>query len=469
MRKRILVRLSLALVVIFTFCSCRTDDFSNYTNNPDDQFQNRKFSVLTRKQVENIGGLIEKVQNVENNMIKENGADSFLKINQDSLLQGTLIKKDSVLLIESNGNETYTFKISRSSGSYAVENLVLRKNADGSFTGVLMKYDLTKSEREIIGLGHSLDLTNKVQVFPIENLDMQARIVSQTSGCYTVTWETGICASGQHSYGQPCDLVGEDRAGVSQIISVSNKCTGAAVSDISVDTDDNPNAGGGLDTGVWGVGGDGELLNNTPCSIIKQQNNGVYKDKIKYLKTKTGDAREYGFRVSKATTVLGVQYQELSNAVGTNTIEFKFFNTTYGAIHTHFETLVPVFSPDDVNSFIGLLKNAYNNNIPLEEVFLTLVNPDGTVYQLRGDGIDVANLEIFSDTAIDILNSTYKNDTKYNLTKANQSSEYYQAQFLKFMRDYMNIPGAKFYSIDSDDKATEIYLSGNTRKRNECP
>lgn len=203
--------------------------------------------------------------------------------------------------------------------------------------------------------------------------------------------------------------------------------------------------------------------NNNPCAKLKAQNNdATFKAKIDYLKTKTGESFEYGFRVNNPSPgQTATQYQQLSNAVGSNTIDFKFFNTTYGYMHSHFERLIPIFSPDDINTFIKLLINAHNNNIPQENVFMNVVNPDGTIYQLRGDNINVGNLTIYEQNIIDKeLNNIYIND--YKIGEPNQSAEFYQENFLKFMKDNMNINGAKMYSIDNNGKASQLSLNGNS-------
>lgn len=223
----------------------------------------------------------------------------------------------------------------------------------------------------------------------------------------------------------------------------------------------NPNPQG--PTYPYPGGGGTQSQPQTPCAKLKIQNNdATYKAKVDYLKTKTGESFEYGFRVNNPPPgQTATQYQQLSNVVGSNTIDFKFFNTTYGYMHSHHERLIPIFSPDDINTFIKLLINANNNGIPQENVFMNVVNPDGTVYQLRGDGIDVASLSIFDQNTIDTeLNKKYVND--YDLAKANQSPEFYQKNFLKFMRDKMNINGAKMYSIDSNGKSSQISLNGNS-------
>ena len=137
----------LLCLFFFTLISCRTDDFSNTNTTPENQFQNRKFSILNKKQVENIDGLLEKVQNAEKAIFsKENNANDFSKLNQDSLLQGRSINVNSVLLIEDHKSRTYTFKIDGASSSSVVENLVVKENADNTFLGCLCNTALMKTK-----------------------------------------------------------------------------------------------------------------------------------------------------------------------------------------------------------------------------------------------------------------------------------------------------------------------------------
>lgn len=117
-----------------------------------------------------------------------------------------------------------------------------------------------------------------------------------------------------------------------------------------------------------------------------------------------------------------------------------------------------------------MLINASNNNIPLDTVFMTLVNPDGTTYQLWGSNdINVNNLSIFDQNTIEtILNNKYS--AEYDLAKPNQSSQFYQEKFLKFMKEKMNVVGSKFYSIDDSGNASQISISqGSLDFPTPCP
>ncbi|MNU15611.1 hypothetical protein D3C71_37530 [compost metagenome] len=391
MKKKLLLRLCFILMVALTAYSCRTDHFPEQQTDFENQFQNRKFYVLNAKEVKAMPGLLDKVQAIQqNSMVRNTEIQTTSKTNQDSLLQGSIIDTDSVLVIENNGSKTYTFKITRDSASPIVENLVLKKNEDESFSGVMLKYNFTEQDKQISSLGHSVDYTNKIEVFPIENLNIAARVVSQTAGCYTIVWETGLCGAGLHSYGQSCNLTGDERAGVPQVISVTNSC---AVSTITEYSDGQP-SGGGYDTGAWGTGGgsgDGEEEILTTCEKLNREN---LKLKEFFQKTK------FQGRLSEISTDIATATAEKSFSFGVGTSVSKpeavtpikigypnvgnvSFSVTYpnmrvyGALHTH-----PKFSDYKGFSASDLFMFGAANKINPDFQYFIVKAYDGSVYGL---------------------------------------------------------------------------------------
>lgn len=129
------------------------------------------------------------------------------------------------------------------------------------------------------------------------------------------------------------------------------------------------------------------------------KNKSEYAKNSKYLESKTSATTESGFRVGDpvpGSNQVGTQFQELSNKPGdgNGSLDFNIFGTTYGIMHSHYDTLISIFSPDDVNLFIQLLKNAKANGIPVNKVFISVVTVDGT-YQLRGNNIDPDKLTMY--------------------------------------------------------------------------
>ncbi|MDH6253458.1 hypothetical protein M2347_003185 [Chryseobacterium sp. H1D6B] len=227
------------------------------------------------------------------------------------------------------------------------------------------------------------------------------------------------------------------------------------------DPGDFPYPGGG--------GGTPEIPLENPCTKLGAQTADVaFKSKTDFLKTKFNDSNESGFRVGSpvpGSGQTGNQYQQLSNKPGTNNLDFKIFNTTNGIMHSHYDVLIPIFSPGDINLFIQLLQNAQANNIPLSEVFLSVVTSQG-VYQLRGDGINVDNLTMYTDNQIETFNGIYSG----MIGSPNISKEDLQKGFLKFMKENMNIDGAKLYETSTSGDNKELYLNGNNNLASAtCP
>ncbi|WP_139421013.1 hypothetical protein [Chryseobacterium mulctrae] len=391
MKKNLLLRLCLILTLVLVVHSCRTDDYYYQQTDSENQFQNRKFYVLNAKEVKGIPGLWEKVHNIQQNVMIHNiGIKAISKNNQDSLLQGGTIDTDSVLVIENNGSKTYTFKITRDSASPIVENLVLKKNEDESFSGIMLKYNFTEQEKKISSLGHAVDFTNKIEVFPIENLNISARVVSQISGCYTIVWETGLCSAGLHSYGQSCNLTGDERAGVPQVISVTSSC---AVSTITEYTDGQP-SGGGYDTGAWGTGGgsgDGEEEILNTCEKLNRENlklkeffqktkfQGRLTDISTDIATNTAE-KSFSFGVGtsvskpEAVTPIKIGYPNVGNV----SIAVTYPNMrVYGALHTH-----PKFSEYRSFSASDLFMLGAANKINPDFQYFIVKAYDGSVYGL---------------------------------------------------------------------------------------
>jgi hypothetical protein len=44
-----------------------------------------------------------------------------------------------------------------------------------------------------------------------------------------------------------------------------------------------------------------------------------------------------------------------------------------------------------------------------------------------------------------------------------------EKEFLKFVRDKMNMTGLKLFKVENNGKNTEIYLENGSRKTNPCP
>ena len=163
----------------------------------------------------------------------------------------------------------------------------------------------------------------------------------------------------------------------------------------------------------------------------------------------------------------------------------KVFANTFGLMHSHYDTLFPMFSPGDILFFNQWINYVYNNNQltnpstpvpPLENIFFTLVTSNGN-YMLRFDSTSVPSQfpTSYSD-ALESLNFVYINDYLDKAKSvANVSGDVsfdmdrLEKEFLKFARDHMNMPGMKLYKTESNGTNTEIYLENGNRKTKKCP
>lgn len=470
-------RLLMLLLTSLLLWNCRSD--LTVSENQERNTSKIKIFFLNKKQIQNVNGLLSKINKIESKNLRKTSSKSL----QDSLLYGATIDTESAVLMQNEGKNTYTFKISRDSNSPIVENLVLKKNADSTFSGVLLKYNFTPTERQLSEKGSVIDLTNKVSVFPIENLNLSARIVTQVSGCYKITWETGMCGANLHDFAHYDECRDEVKPKIAEIIFVDNRCISPqpAVSVISEYTE-------GYDTTVYYGPSGGYVPESNPCEkILTSTNDDKYKNNITSLEGTTNQDHENGFRLGTpvlGTTQTGTQNQFLQNKPGTLVVDMSIFPNTFALMHTHYDSLNdPMLSPEDLwlfNKWIVWAKN-YNDNpstnpkIPINNLTLTVVTSQGN-YMFSFDGTNIEALPDYTQDQYDILNDYYiDNVIKSGMTVANVSGsvsfdmEKIEENFLKFIQNKMNMTGLKLYKVNSDGTNTQLYLENNHRKAVPCP
>lgn len=199
-----------------------------------------------------------------------------------------------------------------------------------------------------------------------------------------------------------------------------------------------------------------------PCNQLKTQNTDAnFKAKITELEKKTRLTNETGYAQKKDGT-----YQTLTNSGG-DQLDFAIDATTIGFMHTHLDPYesgkfdsdgnpeirspIQMFSPADIKSFILLLVNANKNNIPLSDVYGTMVASNG-VYQLRFEG---SYSDINTGLNFDNLNAKYKDyfGNISNLEKA----------FALFLKEQIGINGISLYKLKSDGTSEKKSLDTNNK------
>ncbi|WP_288442606.1 hypothetical protein [uncultured Chryseobacterium sp.] len=119
--------------------------------------QDLRASVLRFHEISNNTPLLQKVKQLQTELFSSNK----LLGKNNSILDGATISTDKVILVENGTQKTYTFPVKRASKSSGLENLVLKQNADGTFSGVLIQYDITPLQKDLFVLGEEVDMKNK--------------------------------------------------------------------------------------------------------------------------------------------------------------------------------------------------------------------------------------------------------------------------------------------------------------------
>lgn len=201
MKKNNLLKTVLLFVFTFLFLQgCRNENV--FENSKQDLTKKIKISVIKNNNIIKNTKVFEEITKIQNEKLNKK---SYGKTIQDSVLEGATILTENVMLAEEGEKKTYTFQLKRSFKTSKIENLVLKKNIDSTYSGILIQYDITPEEKELFVNGHDVDLKNKIKIYDINKIKLSSRTVVDVIGCYEITWELGWCSSGQHMSGQDSD------------------------------------------------------------------------------------------------------------------------------------------------------------------------------------------------------------------------------------------------------------------------
>lgn len=460
----------LLMVFIFSLNACRNESLLENSSNVSLK-KNFKISEIKNNEIFKDKTIAREIFKIQTEKLGKNFSARSI---QDSVLDGAIILTENVLLIDNGTQKTYTFPIKRSYISSKLENLVLKKNADSTFSGTLIQYDLTKEEKALMLSGHFVDLKNKFQIFDLNKLAIQSRLATEAYGCYIITWETGVCASGQHGYGEGgCTLTGSQAAGSPTVISVVNTCGGGGDDNGGTNDPNFPNntdtsGGGNAGSDTTPYNGDLNLppmlKNDTDCNKAKAiYDNTSVKSRYDLLKTHTRDPQEtgYGFKtISIANGGTTTMTEPLNpDTVSPDQMHLIIQSTSFGYIHTHIEKEQPklavkIFSPADINTFLAYLHNAKEKNIPLGNIFGGLLaeeyggsGTDFFIYQIQynGNGTDLPP-ELTEEQKATFRNDYLEEATKYLTEDFNISHYNMQKIFFKTL-EKMNLKNCVLFKI----------------------
>ncbi|HFK5528427.1 TPA: hypothetical protein ACGZ99_002491 [Elizabethkingia anophelis] len=230
-----------------------------------------------------------------------------------------------------------------------------------------------------------------------------------------------------------------------------------------------------------GGGGGESLPTDDSCNKNKSiTNNATFKENVKALEGKTSDGSEFGYRMSLPIPN-GNPNQFLTSKVGSKQVDMSVFPNTYGIMHSHYDGLYPMFSPEDLIMFDRWVNYVYNNNqvqnpgtpIPqLDDIFLTVITSEGT-YMLKFDpNIIPTQLPNYTQKEFDNLNTDYENALNEGIKVANVSGNVsydmktIEKGFLKFVTDKMNIPGLKLIRVENEGNTEFTTQNGQVKEKN---
>lgn len=156
MKNKFILWLSLLIAFNLIFNSCRTEDMYQ---KDERQKQDLRASVLRFQEISTNTPLVKKINQLQLELFS---SSNLLKKN-NSVLDGATISTDRIILVEKGNQKTYTFPLKRTSKNSGLENLVLKQNADGTFSGVLIQYDITPLEKDLFVLGEEIDMKDKIK------------------------------------------------------------------------------------------------------------------------------------------------------------------------------------------------------------------------------------------------------------------------------------------------------------------
>ena len=194
----------------------------------------------------------------------------------------------------------------------------------------------------------------------------------------------------------------------------------------------------------------GNCVKRNPCDELQNlQNNASYSAKISELKGKTGLRKETGYLQNKDGS-----FTKLSVTNNGHSLSIKSFSNSIGYMHTHInayedgvdedgnivmKTPIHMFSPQDVISFLSMVKRAWGSKTPMSQLYATMVSSTGT-YTLKFVGNPAKIPNSFNKKN---LTETYKKLMK----RTNK-----EKGFLKFLKHHIGVEGIQLYKVKNNEK-----------------
>ncbi len=239
-------------IALLFLSSCRQDllpEKETYRNTSAFQLASKRISLDEAKHKVHLTAELEKAKKTLKTFSKNNVQGKIVNYGN-----GFSVDTDNVTYIENGPNfHTYTFNLTRDNALPAdpVENLVLVPMTDGTYKELLVTYNLTEAEKQILLEGGFVNTQGKTEVTAISTGNYSSVLgKGQSCGFETTTYYTS-CTSGEHMPGEDgCTLKGSDRA---TIYTVTNYvCTNIYDGTETGGGGEYYGSGGGTDSGTGG-------------------------------------------------------------------------------------------------------------------------------------------------------------------------------------------------------------------------
>ncbi len=513
MKKHLFLRLCLMFLVGVSAFSCRTEEFHNEEEAHGNPGLRLTFKRISLNEAKHRTQLVPELQKAEI------GIKAFAQKNAKGKINyadGVSIDTDQVTYIENGPNfHTYTFHLTRQNAlpTDPIENLVLIPATDGSYREMLISYNLTPQEKQLMMAGEYVDTQDKTTVTLLDGMVYNPLGAKSNQSCVWQSYIVGYtaCSKNAHFNGEgsnKCDAIikskpikeyylqcksiaeapidngwwagpgGGTNSGGGDCSSCPAEnptpepepCNGNGVSIQPVDP-----IGGIAEGGCEGIPTVIEFPDpNSPCNKVKSQfANENYKNKVATINKNYNFnlKKETGFSENKDGTFTDL-FPPANNSSDALTITVDQNTKGYTHVHVNDRTtsdLTPegyvvinkkirMFSPADVDVLMALA-NLNKSPENFGDLYGTMLSSDGT-YVIK-----------FTGTAADIKMGF---DTEYwrleyqDYFKREEGNT--QTKFLRFMKNKMLIQGVSLYKVKPNGKVFEYKLNAaqNDAEPIEC-
>ncbi|WP_143884784.1 hypothetical protein [Chryseobacterium binzhouense] len=428
MKKHLFLRLCLMFLIGVSAFSCRTEEFHNEEETQGNTGLRLTSQRISLNESKHRTKLLPELQKAEVGIKAYGQKNAKGKINY---VDGVSIDTDHVMYIENGPNfHTYTFHLTRQNAlpTDPIENLVLIPATDGSYREMLISYNLTPQEKQMMMSGEYVDTQDKTTVTLLDGTVYNPLGAKSNQSCVWQSYIVGYtaCSANEHFNGEGSNACGA-KVKSKPIKDYYLQCKSIAEApignewwagpgsgggsggggepcvDCPTDSEPEPCNGNGVSTqpvdpsgsiaegGCEGIPTVIEFPNpddKTPCDILKENDQNqtlvAKRDSLKTLVTKANpDKHETMVVVTKEPngTIIYNTYVKPSSGAGYTGVSGVGTNNDIADIHNHPPGHIPIYAFGDIVNIYDSYTYLYKYR---KKVFISyLVNFNGTTYAIK--------------------------------------------------------------------------------------